>query len=589
MGMNFKESLRKIENSLTKHIETIGGLSSIVFLIFLFFYNPSYKDPIPYFNFIYNLRGTKSWHPALKLISINEESLNTFGRWPWDRNILAQAILDLNYISEDSIIIIDLLLTEPSTSDIFLREKIEKLKDNGNQIILSSALTEDDEWLIPTSELLPSQVNYGHVNVLLSESVQPRRVTSILNRDLSLNRKNSLRTNEIRSYQTEVKHLSIVAASKYLNKTESEIIDDRSHIMINWVNNLNNLDSISFKDLIDNVGYLRQKDWTHANLEEPLFRDKIFVIGFTALGLDHYPTPYENISRGVVVNLTLIDNLISNESPLEIDNTFFSLGQILLIYIALVIHKAKSLSRKVRFYSILSLILVPFILTIQVLLLNYNIWISLFPSIVTIGWLTFILGVLEVTKSSSLINVLEGIAYKDSLTTLSNRRRLDDLLPFRIKECERNKESFGIAIMDIDHFKLYNDNYGHIQGDSCLREVSLIIKDICEYPTAEAFRYGGEEFCIFVKGNIEGIRDTIYKIRRRIKNRKIPHKAHLTKDHVTISIGLLYVDTNEATNKGISLKDIEVKDYINKADKALYKAKETGRDKVIETDFFDLK
>jgi diguanylate cyclase (GGDEF)-like protein/PAS domain S-box-containing protein len=161
----------------------------------------------------------------------------------------------------------------------------------------------------------------------------------------------------------------------------------------------------------------------------------------------------------------------------------------------------------------------------------------------------------------------------DGLTRIPNRRYLDEFLEAEWKRCSRLNLPIAIAVMDIDHFKLLNDHYGHQAGDECLAAVGAVLNKIGKRPGDIFARFGGEEF-LLVFGNttteqslvpINGIVDAIREL--RIPNAKSP-----TKPIVTVSIGLAMMYPNTQSNE---------RDLIKAADKLLYSAKTQGRDRVV--------
>ena len=167
----------------------------------------------------------------------------------------------------------------------------------------------------------------------------------------------------------------------------------------------------------------------------------------------------------------------------------------------------------------------------------------------------------ERIKELSQINeIIERELYVDSLTSLFNRKYLNNVI-------KDNSEVRRISVMmlDIDYFKLYNDNYGHIMGDEVLEKVAKTIKSCCNEESDKAIRYGGEEFLILSYTEnvnyIEGLRD---KIKESLYSINIEHKYSKVSDRVTISIGISNGVTN---NKNDYLRLIE------EADKDLYNEK----------------
>lgn len=164
---------------------------------------------------------------------------------------------------------------------------------------------------------------------------------------------------------------------------------------------------------------------------------------------------------------------------------------------------------------------------------------------------------------------LAEFAQTDSLTTLLNRRKYGEVLDQEWRKAVRLKSSLAIIIFDIDYFKAYNDTYGHLQGDECLRAIGRQLKTNFKRATEYVFRYGGEEFVILLMG-ME--RDQCEQICQRmmylIKELKLPHEASKVSDIVTVSAGMSYI---------CPVVGERPDDLVEMADNALYKAKEHGR------------
>lgn len=130
----------------------------------------------------------------------------------------------------------------------------------------------------------------------------------------------------------------------------------------------------------------------------------------------------------------------------------------------------------------------------------------------------------------------------------------------------------SLIIMDIDYFKLYNDHYGHADGDECLKKVANIISKSMIRSTDLSARYGGEEFaCVLPETDFEGAITTAKRILKSIQNMGIPHAQSKIADYVTVSIGVASL-TPQENEKAL--------DLIEMADKALYEAKGNGRNQI---------
>ncbi|HJV85960.1 MAG TPA: diguanylate cyclase [Noviherbaspirillum sp.] len=165
---------------------------------------------------------------------------------------------------------------------------------------------------------------------------------------------------------------------------------------------------------------------------------------------------------------------------------------------------------------------------------------------------------------------LKGLSYTDGLTGVKNRICFDKTIASEWQRSIRAKAPLALLLLDIDHFKKVNDNYGHLAGDACLKQVAAAMRQAVQRATDEVFRYGGEEFVILLpQTGMDGAVHIAEKIRRRIEH--LPVEFEGQRIAITVSIGVSsLVPTNEASS------DI----LIANADEAMYVAKNSGRNRV---------
>lgn len=174
----------------------------------------------------------------------------------------------------------------------------------------------------------------------------------------------------------------------------------------------------------------------------------------------------------------------------------------------------------------------------------------------------------QLQAANSMLKTLSAI---DSLTNIANRRYLDNYLDEEWRRAVRSETPLAIIMADVDHFKLYNDTYGHQMGDEALINVASVLKEVVHRPGDLAARYGGEEFIVVLQDSgKEGAITLAEKICKNIFYRHIPHEKS-SYGFVTLSMGVSSV---------VPTMDSLPAELIGEADKALYRAKENGRNRV---------
>jgi diguanylate cyclase (GGDEF)-like protein/PAS domain S-box-containing protein len=165
---------------------------------------------------------------------------------------------------------------------------------------------------------------------------------------------------------------------------------------------------------------------------------------------------------------------------------------------------------------------------------------------------------------------LEVLARQDALTGLANRRHFDEMLAAEFRRAVREKTSLGLIMIDADHFKRFNDIYGHPVGDSCLRSIALALRQGLNRPADFVARYGGEEFAALVPNTTQsGAFELAERLREAVHGLRIPHEASPRKI-VTISLGVASITPSD--------DQYRAEDLVTAADTALYAAKKAGRD-----------
>ena len=168
---------------------------------------------------------------------------------------------------------------------------------------------------------------------------------------------------------------------------------------------------------------------------------------------------------------------------------------------------------------------------------------------------------------------LDRAARLDSLTQIYNRREFDRAMTQEWRRCARSRVPLSLLMVDIDYFKKYNDHYGHLAGDGCIRMLAQTMKESVDRTADLVCRYGGEEFGILLPDTgVEGALKVAENIQQRINALEIPHETSDVSDYVTVSVGCF---TMLPTQNG------DMTALIAGADKRLYRAKNSGRNKIV--------
>ena len=169
-------------------------------------------------------------------------------------------------------------------------------------------------------------------------------------------------------------------------------------------------------------------------------------------------------------------------------------------------------------------------------------------------------------------DLLVTISLSDGLTGISNRRRFDEFLELEWKRAVRSGTTLSLLLIDIDCFKQYNDAYGHVSGDECLRKIARALSETLKRPFDLVARYGGEEFgCILPETDAAGALHVAKILRKKVESLRIPHDCSQVAPCATVSVGVASMVPS------LSMSFITL---VEEADVALYAAKAGGRNMV---------
>ncbi|WP_300426176.1 diguanylate cyclase [uncultured Thalassolituus sp.] len=169
------------------------------------------------------------------------------------------------------------------------------------------------------------------------------------------------------------------------------------------------------------------------------------------------------------------------------------------------------------------------------------------------------------------LDELQNLACLDELTGCGNRRTFEHMLELEWFRARRHADEMSLIMIDVDHFKAYNDHYGHVRGDECLRVVAGVLQGVIRRPGDCLARYGGEEFAVILPGTEKVHAERLAtEMCTALYRYALPHEASPVADRVTISAGVASVVPDADGHAG---------SLVTAADRALYQAKKTGRNR----------
>jgi len=165
--------------------------------------------------------------------------------------------------------------------------------------------------------------------------------------------------------------------------------------------------------------------------------------------------------------------------------------------------------------------------------------------------------------------IIRNMALTDGVTGIANRRRFDEALYSLWRQCLRDEQPLTLMLLDVDHFKAFNDHYGHLAGDECLKNVAQCIRQVLKRPSDLLCRYGGDELAALLPNTDKaGAEYLAAQLHQKLSNLAMPHEHSTAAPWVSLSMGLAtQVPVPEQNPEGL----------LTRADQALYRAKHEGR------------
>jgi adenylate cyclase len=483
------------------------------------------------------LRGSIPWDDRIAIVAIDQKSLDALGHFPWKRDRYTQLLQQLNQ-AQPNVVAFDLVFSEPTPEDSGLAQAM----NSHRRVLLAAAWSSQGEPWQPTQILLDSALALGHISDQSDLDGKLRQIQPLVGNKLGL------------SYAALQAYKLFGADIPNLGKVDQSV-------WVNWTGPISRLPQYSFVDVLS--GQVTRQQLTN----------KIIFVGVTAPGMNPITSPFDlNRTSGVHLHATVLNQLLQNR-PLKRLRDPIALGLFPLL--------------TGLFYSLLwrRRQCGEFFGVAIALFSSGGLWMAIVWGAVHLGWwlpmfapmalfgLTALLFWLDYGRRLEAANLRLGhLANHDDLTQVGNRRYFDQHLQQEWSRMVRDRTAIALLLCDVDFFKRYNDHQGHLAGDACLRQVALAIETALKRPADVVARYGGEEFVVILPGtDLAGALQLSREILQAVRNLQIPHGDSPSSSYVTLSIGAASCLPEVINGSEKLLAD---------ADRALYKAKRSGRDQV---------
>jgi len=511
-------------------------------------------------DFFFRNRHPIAMHPAIVHIDMAEDSLREFGRWPWPRYNHAAMVRILHQWGAKAIVF-DVIFSDPSTSfdDGALAQAI---KEAGNVYlpVMLETLNRRKTWVHSMPAFEDATKGIGHVNVFPDKDGTIRRVRVSLSSDG-------------KTYVYLGAKVALDYLGRDLSKEKPEIPSDNDgDIFINWVGRWKeSFLHYSYLDVIKS--YAETQSGRPPIIPPDKFKDKICVIGLTAIGLtDIKANPMEAAYPAVGVQTNIMNSILTQQfaRPIPVDWNRGVLWGIGILVSLFFIFSPRTTS--LVFGLALGFLWVLFSFWIFV---ERGLWICTISPLILIFELFVFSAIFSIAVGKREEERLFTLATRDGLTGLCVIRHFRNLINQAAAEAYKKKLPLSVVLLDLDFFKKINDQYGHVAGDEALKHVAqtLLRMTRTEGEGAESNvvgRYGGEEFILmFRKCQLADAADHYAeKIRREFEQNSFVYEG--VKIPMTVSLGVSTLGSGERISDMMILR----------ADEALYRAKNGGRNRV---------
>lgn len=492
------------------------------------------------------------------LVTVDDKSLSELGRWPWPRGVHAELLQTLA-LAQPRGVAFDVLFSEPNQGDPAGDEALAHAMRVAGRVVspVAAEASQPDGTLIevlPMSQLIDASAALGHVDVDvdpdgvarqaylyagLGSAHWPALALALRNIDPAARREGALPG--LRHPDGEG------VGSPYL-----------------WHRDYRIMVPFAGSEGFQQVSYV---DVQRGDIAPSLLRDRWVLVGVTASGVLRdvlVPgTGERNRMPGVEYHANLLNALLQGNAIVPLTMPSQLAFGIALVLLPFVIYRSRHRVRRAWVAVIAAALLA---LLASILLMHHGrYWFAPMPVLVVLGtgYMAWLL--LRLRRS-------QRMASSDGLTRLANRHMFDLTLERELASARRSNRPLSLLLVDVDHFKPYNDHYGHQAGDAILQKVAETMVVWARRPRDLAARYGGDELALILPESSAHAATTIAQtMLEDVRALDLPHEHSPTAPHITLSIGI-------ATYYPI-LEGHDI-DLLKRADAALYRAKREGRNRI---------
>lgn len=491
------------------------------------------------------------------LVVVDDKSLSALGRWPWSRGVHAELVQKLSEAQPQGIAF-DVMFSEPARDDAAGDTALAHAMQRAGRVVLPVAAepSHPDGTLIevlPMSSLIDASAALGHVEIEVDPDGVARQAYLYAGLGSALWPTLAL---ALRNLDPDERDGPLPGLRRPL--------DDSPESPYLWTRDYRILVPYSFSERFQQASYI---DVLRGELDPSLFRDRWILVGVIASGtLREILVPGwsdNNRIPAVEYHAHVLNALLRDDAIIPLTaGQQLALG-VVLVLVPYMVYRPRHRIR--RAWVALAAACLATLCVCLLLLHVGRIWFAPMAALLVIFG-SYLVWALSNWRQS------RRLASSDGLTRLANRHIFDLTMERELLAARRSNRPLSLLLIDVDHFKSYNDHYGHQAGDTLLRRIAETILMWARRPRDLAARYGGDELALILPECSAHAANSIARtILDDVRAMAIPHAHSPTADHVTLSIGI-------ATYYPI-LEGHDV-DLLRRADAALYRAKREGRNRV---------